>query len=80
MAVARDYAVKVEDKVEQRLASWWEIPAGVRLQNLVAGSAIMEHHRPASKQFEQKKAAQPEKKDVRRAQLPKIGQTDIEPG
>ena len=60
--VARDYAAKVEDEVEQKLASWQEMPAGVRTSTLV--SATMEHPRPVVKQFEQKKTAQPEKKDV----------------
>ena len=45
--LARDYAVKVENEVEQKLVTWQEMPAGVRTATLV--SAQMEHPRTAPK-------------------------------
>ena len=45
--LARDYATKVEDEVEQRLDSWQGMPTGVRTSTLV--SAQMEHPRPVPK-------------------------------
>ena len=45
--LARDYAAKVEDEVEQKLVSWQDIATGVRTSTLV--SAQMEHPRPAPK-------------------------------
>ena len=45
--LARDYANKVEDDVEQKLTTWQEMTPGVRTSTLV--SASMEHPRPAPK-------------------------------
>ena len=42
--LARDYANKVEDEVEQKLTSWQDMTPGVRTSTLV--SASMEHPRP----------------------------------
>ena len=42
--LAKDYATKVDNEVEQRLATWQDMPAGVRTATLV--SAQMENPRP----------------------------------
>ena len=46
-SLARDYATKVDNEVEQKLATWQDMPAGVRTATLV--SAQMENPRPAPK-------------------------------
>ena len=43
--LARDYATKVENEVDQKLASWQNMQAGVRTSTLL--SSQMEHPRPA---------------------------------
>ena len=45
--LARDYANKVDNEVEQKLATWQDMPAGVRTATLV--SAQMENPRPLPK-------------------------------
>ena len=50
--LARDYAVKVENEVEQKLVTWQDMPVGVRTATLV--SAQMEHPRVTPK-FDPKK-------------------------
>ena len=45
--LAKDYATKVDNEVEQRLATWQDMPAGVRTATLV--SAQMENPRPPPK-------------------------------
>ena len=60
--LARDYAAKVDNEVEQRLATWQEMPAGVRTGTLV--SAQMEHPRPPPR-HEKPKYEQPKTKDTR---------------
>ena len=56
--LARDYASKVDNEVEQKLASWQGMQAGVRTATLV--SAQMEHPRPVGVKDPKKL----EKKDV----------------
>ena len=46
-SLARDYATKVDNEVEQKLATWQDMTAGVRTATLV--SAQMENPRPAPK-------------------------------
>ena len=60
--LARDYAAKVEDDVEQKLASWQDMPAGVRTATLVC--AQMEHPRPIPN-FAPKKYLEKDKKDIK---------------
>ena len=45
--LARDYATKVDNEVEQKLTTWQDMPAGVKTATLV--SAQMENPRPALK-------------------------------
>ena len=60
--LARDYASKVSDEVEQQLITWQDLDSGVRTASLV--SAQMENPRPPPK-FELKKNLKPgEKKDT----------------
>jgi hypothetical protein len=61
--LARDYAAKVDNEVDQRLTSWQAMQAGVRTATLV--SAQMEHPRPPPPPARDvKRAATLEKKDV----------------
>ena len=61
--LARDYATKVDNEVEQRLTTWQDMPAGVRTSTLV--SAQMEHPRPAPKHvFDPKKPPLADKKEL----------------
>ena len=61
--LAKDYATKVDNEVEQRLATWQDMPAGVRTATLV--SAQMENPRPvAPARVEPKKSTVAEKKDL----------------
>ena len=59
--LARDYATKVDNEVELRLATWQDMPAGVRTSTLV--SAQMEHPRPPPKFDPKKPTGVVEKKD-----------------
>ena len=59
--LARDYATKVDNEVEQKLASWQDMPTGVRTATLV--SAQMENPRPAIK-VDPRKTTVVEKKDL----------------
>ena len=43
--LARDYAKKIDNEVDQKLTTWQDIPAGVKTATLV--SAQMENPRPA---------------------------------
>ena len=45
--LARDYSTKVDNEVEQKLATWQDMPAGVKTSHLV--SAQMENPRPLPK-------------------------------
>ena len=58
--IAKDYALKVEDDVDQKLTSWQEMQPGVRTASLVL--AQMDFPRPASKLGD--KSREPEKKDI----------------
>ena len=63
--LARDYANKVDNEVEQKLATWQDMPAGVRTATLV--SAQMENPRPLPKlppAHAQVKSAVSEKKEL----------------
>ena len=48
--IARDYAMKVEDEVDQRFVTWHSMPAGIRTQTLVLSQ--MEHPRSSVKKKE----------------------------
>ena len=60
--LARDYAAKVDNEVEQKLTSWQDMQAGVRTATLV--SSQMEHPRPPPPPREPRKVGGGEKKDV----------------
>ena len=60
--LARDYAAKVDNEVEQKLTNWQDMQAGVRTATLV--SSQMEHPRPPPPPRETKKAWGGEKKDL----------------
>ena len=60
--LARDYAAKVDNEVEQKLTNWQDMKAGVRTATLV--SSQMEHPRPPPPPRETKKAGTGEKKDL----------------
>ena len=58
--LARDYAAKVDNEVEQKLTHWQDMQAGVRTATLL--SSQMEYPRPPP--VEDRKAGGGEKKDV----------------
>ena len=56
--LAKDYATKVEEEVEQKLASWPDMTTGVRTATLVASQ--MDCPRPLPRQEKEKSANVPE--------------------